>query len=129
MRLLKGTGSAVTGLAFSPDGGTLAAGAPSRVNLWNVADGTVGVVPLGVWGVPPDGVRFGPSGKWLLAGLGPQRGLLVVDTQTGEGRQVGTLEVNCVAASRTGQVLAGLGRMYRSRSPRAARAAGRGRRP
>jgi WD40 repeat protein len=66
---------------------------------------------LGVWGVPPDGVRFDPSGKWLLAALGLLRGLLVANTHTGEGRQLGTLDVNCVAVSRTGQVLAGSGRI------------------
>jgi WD40 repeat protein len=89
MHLFKGKGSAVTGLAFSPDGGTLAAGSSSRVDFWDVAAGKGDALTLGIWGVPPDNVRFDPSGKWLLVGLGLQRGLHVVEVRTGGVRQVG----------------------------------------
>ena len=107
MLLFKGKSSPVTGLAFSPDGGTLAAGSSSRVDLWDVAARKGDAWQMGVWGVPPDNVRFDPSGKWLLVATGLERGLHVVEVRTRAGKQVGTFDVNCLAVSRTGEVLVG----------------------
>jgi WD40 repeat protein len=107
MLLFDGKHRSVTGLAFSPDGATLAAGSSSRVELWNVAAATVSGMSMGIWGVPPDNVRFDPSGRWLLVGFGLQRGLRIVDVRTWEVEQVGTFDVNSLAVSPTGQVLVG----------------------
>ena len=107
MLLFKGKSSPVTGLAFSPDGGTLAAGSSSRVDFWDVATGKGDAWEMGLWGAPPDNVRFDPSGKWLLVATGLERGLHVVEVPTGGGKRVGTFDVNCLAVSRAGEVLVG----------------------
>src|SRR5262245_24065895 len=107
MLLLKGKSSAVTGLAFSPDGGTLAAGSSSRVDFWDVATGKCDAWDQWFRGVPPDNVRFDPSGKWLLVAAGLQRGLHVVEVRIRSGEGVGKFDVNCLAVSRAGEVLVG----------------------
>jgi WD40 repeat protein len=107
MLLFKGRGPAITGLAFSPDGGTLAAGSSFRVDFWDVAARKCDEWEMGIRGVPPDNVRFDRSGKWLLVATGLERGLHVVEVPTGGGKRVGTFDVNCLAVSRAGEVLVG----------------------
>ncbi len=109
MRVLKGKSAAVTGLAFSPDGATLAAASSSRVDFWNPTTETCDALEMGIWGVPPDNARFDPSGRWLLAGFGFSRGLCVIKVQTRAVERVGKFDVNHLAVSRTGTVLVGGG--------------------
>ena len=111
MLVLKGKGSAVTGLAFSPDGAVLAASSSSRIGFWDLATETCDTRTMGVWGAPPDNVRFDPSGQWLLAGFGLQRGLRVIAVRTPGVKQVGTFDANSLAVSRSGVVLVGAGRI------------------
>ena len=111
MRVLKSEGPAVTALTFSPNGKLLAAGSSSRVDVWDVAAGTVDGWRMPIWGMPPDNVRFDPSGKRLLVGLGLQRGLYLIDVRTWDINQVGTFDANCLAVSPAGRVLVGGGRI------------------
>ena len=79
MRVLKGKGGRVTALVFSPDGKTLAAGSTLRLDLWDVAAGTVSDMEVVFWGAEPDSLRFDPKGRRVLVGVGFNGGLRLID--------------------------------------------------
>ncbi|KXZ51487.1 hypothetical protein GPECTOR_12g450 [Gonium pectorale] len=65
---LRGTPGPVRALAFSPDGGLLAAAAGSAVMLWSAAGGAcLAVLPLGSEVTDSPAVAFGRGGATLLA--------------------------------------------------------------
>ncbi len=69
MLLFKGKGRAVAGLAFSPDGSTLAAcGEGEVVEFWDLATGAVGHTSgPEAFDSAADNIRFDPTGEWGFA--------------------------------------------------------------
>jgi WD40 repeat protein len=64
----------VLGVAFSPDGRTVASGiADAQVVLWNVAAGQLAGTPLAVGNSWVYSVAFSPDGKTLASGSGDSR--------------------------------------------------------
>jgi WD40 repeat protein len=109
MRVLKGKSGRVTALAFSPDGKTLAAGTLLRLDLWDVAAGTVGGMEMVYWGAPPDSLRFDPTGRRVLLGVGFNGGLRHIDVRTWDIKEVGKFDSNVLAVSPIGRVLVATG--------------------
>ncbi|GHJ41675.1 WD40 repeat domain-containing serine/threonine protein kinase [Streptomyces sp. TS71-3] len=65
-------GSTVTGMSFSPDGGTLATShRDGRVRLWDVADHRLKATISGRYGEPIQDVAFSPDGRTLAASVAP----------------------------------------------------------
>lgn len=105
MLLFQGHNPDVTGLAFSPDGRTLAATGAARLEFWTV---TKGATPdeggLARHGGPTDNVRFDPSGRWSLVAAG-HCGLYAVDVRTRSAHQVNPLLANAVSVSSRGRIV------------------------
>jgi WD40 repeat protein len=112
---LLGHKSVALGVAFSPDGKTLASvcGGPkgkADVRLWNVATGKQLVVLTGHEG-PLYHVRFSPDGK-LVASAGSGATVRVWDAATGEQRhalRAHTTHVDAIAFHQDGRTLATAG--------------------
>jgi WD40 repeat protein len=68
----------VYGVAFSPDGKTLAAGILGDVALWDVAERKPKGPPLPVANVPVSDVAFSPDGKYLAAAYNAAPGGVVL---------------------------------------------------
>ncbi|WP_439626364.1 WD40 repeat domain-containing protein [Gemmata sp.] len=111
MRLLKGKSGRVTVLAFSPDGRTLAAGTYLRLDLWDVAAGTVDSAEMVYWAALPGSLRFDPKGRHLLLGVGYNGGVRVFNARTWGFQETAKFDSNLVAVSPTGLVLAAGGRI------------------
>ncbi|VTT97065.1 (myosin heavy-chain) kinase : (Myosin heavy-chain) kinase OS=Calothrix sp. PCC 6303 GN=Cal6303_2739 PE=4 SV=1: WD40: WD40: WD40 [Gemmataceae bacterium] len=111
MRLLKGKSGRVTVLAFSPDGKTLAAGTYLRLDVWDVAAGTVDSAEMVYWAALPGSLRFDPKGRHLLLGVGSNGGVRVINPRTWGVQEAGKFDSNLVAVSPTGLVLAAGGRI------------------
>jgi WD40 repeat protein len=105
MRILKGKSGQVTALVFSPDGKTLAAGTYCRLDLWDVAAGTVNGMEMVFWGALPDSLKFDPEGRRVLLGVGFNGGLRLIDVRTGDVDEAGKFDSNALAVSPTGRVL------------------------
>lgn len=104
MRVLKGKSGRVTALVFSPDGKTLAAGSYCRLDLWDVAAGTVNGMEMVFWGAPPDSLKFDPKGRVVL-GVGINGGLRIIGVRTGDVKETGKFDSDRVAVSPAGRVL------------------------
>src|SRR5690349_16923435 len=105
MRVLKGKSGRVTALVFSPDGKTLAAGSYCRLDLWDVAAGTVGDMEMVFWGAPPDSLRFDPKGRRVVLGVGFNGGLRLIDVRTWDIKETSKFDSDHVAVSPSGRVL------------------------
>ncbi len=68
MQRLRGHVAGVQGLAFSPDGRTLASCGDNRVKLWNLATGQE-ILTLGKFNNPPGAILFSRNGSGLVANL------------------------------------------------------------
>jgi len=81
------SGSAVMGIAFSPDGQLLASGAVGEFRLWQVSNGELLHTMVGKPGNYISSLTFSPDGQTLATNWS---GLAVVtwDVSTGEGQQV-----------------------------------------
>jgi WD40 repeat protein len=109
MLLFEGHNPEVTGLAFSPDGRTLAAYGAARLEFWSVAAGaTPQDCGLTRHGGPTDNVRFDPTGRWALVAAG-RCGLYAVDVRTRSVHQVDPLWANAVCVSAGGRVVVATG--------------------
>jgi WD40 repeat protein len=105
MLVLKGKSGRVTALVFSPDGKTLAAGTNLRLDLWDVAKGTVGEMEMVFWGAEPDSLRFDPKGRRVVLGVGFNGGLRLIDVRTWDVNESGKFDSDMLAVSATGRVL------------------------
>jgi WD40 repeat protein len=111
MLVLKGKSGRVTALVFSPDGKTLAAGTNLRLDLWDVAKGTVDGMEMVFWGAPPDSLQFDPKGQRVLVGVGFLGGVRVIDVRTWDIKENGKYDANALAVSPTGRVVVAGGRL------------------
>jgi len=109
--VLKGKSRTVTALVFSPEGKTLAACTTLRLDLLDVGAGTVNGMEMVFWGAPPDSLRFDPTGRRVLLGVGFNGGLRIIDVRTRDVNEVGKFDSNALIVSPTGRVVVGGGRL------------------
>jgi WD40 repeat protein len=106
VRILKGQRRGVTGLAFSPDGATLAAcGSGSNVEFWDLATGRAGVASRPHFFPPTDPIRFDPWGERLMCAAG--HAAFAVHARDHTVRPVGGSAARVVAVSPAGRVVLG----------------------
>ncbi|TDB97145.1 WD40 repeat domain-containing serine/threonine-protein kinase [Actinomadura sp. 7K534] len=107
-RPLFSSGTEVSALAFSPDGGTLAAGIGRTVRLWNVSDRRELTPPIGGISGQAGVLAFGPDDRTLAVATGNS----VVLWDVRDRRQIGAPitghsgPVTALAFSRDGTTLA-----------------------
>ena len=104
-------GAEVTGMAFSPDGATLATIDDFAITLWDVVSGLQTAMVPGDFGGTVAGLTFSPDGA-RLAGVADQRRVLVWDLQAGIRQWVlsdSNAPVREIAFSRDGALLASSG--------------------
>ncbi|MCE9566267.1 MAG: WD40 repeat domain-containing protein [Planctomycetes bacterium] len=105
MLQFKGQSRPVTGLAFSPDGATLAAcGNGSVVEFWDIATGIAGRAGGPTYfGLTKDNLRYDPSGEWLMVAAGA--GLYAIHARGGSVSRVGKTPACGLAVSARGCLL------------------------
>jgi WD40 repeat protein len=110
MRIFKTKSRWVTALAFSPNGKALAAGSYLRLDVWDVAAGTVDSGEMVFWGALSGSLRFDAKGRVIL-GVGYNGGLRIITPGTWAVAETSKFDSNMVAVSPAGLVLVGGGRI------------------
>ncbi len=110
VRVLHAPGAA-TGVAFSPDGGLVAATTRATVTVWNTATGAV-LPSMTFTGRSVNGIAFSPSGAGNLVAISSQGLIIVWDALTGHvmaKKRPGMGRLGALAFSPDGRVLATAG--------------------